>query len=179
MTRGWQWLAVLGLSVLSAVTYGILHDLVTAHLCLEYFTVAHPPILQTDDPVLLALVWGTIATWWMGFLLGIPLASIATFGQRPPLTFSRVAVRIGWLLLVMAAGALMMGALGYLLASNHIIHLSPTLSDRIPPEQHARFLAAALAHTTSYGMAVLGGIATCVLVWRARGTMLSVPGTES
>ena len=63
--------------------YGVAHDLVTAHLSVEYFTVAHPPI-GTDDPFLLALVWGVLATWWVGVLLGVPLAAAARLGRASP-----------------------------------------------------------------------------------------------
>lgn len=48
--------------VLAAVVYGLLHDQVTAHLCVEYFSVAHPPVFHTGSPFLLALGWGVIAT---------------------------------------------------------------------------------------------------------------------
>ena len=58
------------LSVLAAVGYGIAHDSVTAHVCVEYFSVAHPPIFGgTHSPILLALGWGVIATWWVGLPL--------------------------------------------------------------------------------------------------------------
>ena len=31
-------------ATLAAIVYGIVHDQVTAHLCVEYFTIAHPPV---------------------------------------------------------------------------------------------------------------------------------------
>src|SRR3954447_21182280 len=74
------------LSIASAVAYGILHDQVTARLCVEYFTIGHPPVFPTESPTLLALGWGTIATWWCGLILGVPLALIARAGSRPKLT---------------------------------------------------------------------------------------------
>ena len=49
------------LSIASAIGYGILHDQVTARVCVEYFTIGHPPVFSTDSPTLLALGWGTIA----------------------------------------------------------------------------------------------------------------------
>ena len=34
---------------------------------LEYFTVLHPQVLPIDyPPTAIALVWGVIATWWVG-----------------------------------------------------------------------------------------------------------------
>jgi hypothetical protein len=46
------------LSIAAAILYGILHDQVTARVCLEYFTVFHPPVFDTTSPTLLALGWG-------------------------------------------------------------------------------------------------------------------------
>jgi hypothetical protein len=48
--------------VLAAVLYGIVHDQFTARICLEYFTVFHPPVFQTQSPTLLGFEWGVIAT---------------------------------------------------------------------------------------------------------------------
>ena len=45
-----QWLAIVLLSVLTCVTYGIVHDQITARICVEYFTIGHPPVFDTDDP---------------------------------------------------------------------------------------------------------------------------------
>jgi hypothetical protein len=56
-------LKIILLCVLSAITYGILHDQVTARICVEYFTIGHPPMFATDSPTFLALGWGILATW--------------------------------------------------------------------------------------------------------------------
>jgi hypothetical protein len=55
-------LKIVGFAALAAIVYGIGHDQVTAHLCVEYFTIGHPPIFPTASPFLLALGWGVIAT---------------------------------------------------------------------------------------------------------------------
>jgi hypothetical protein len=56
-------LKIIVLCIVAAMVYGILHDQVTARVCVEYFTIGHPPIFHTDDPTLLAFGWGVIATW--------------------------------------------------------------------------------------------------------------------
>src|SRR3954463_16695995 len=71
------------LSIAAAVAYGILHDQVTARVCVEYFTIGHPPVFPTESPTRLGIGWGIIATWWVGLLLGIPLAVAARAGRRP------------------------------------------------------------------------------------------------
>ena len=65
-------LKIVVLCIVAAIVYGILHDQVTARVCVEYFTIGHPPIFHTDDPTLLAFGWGVIATWWMGAILAVP-----------------------------------------------------------------------------------------------------------
>jgi hypothetical protein len=47
-------LKIILLCIEAAIVYGILHDQVTARVCVEYFTIGHPPIFHTDDPTLLA-----------------------------------------------------------------------------------------------------------------------------
>ena len=57
-------LKIVGLCIAAAIVYGILHDQITARICVEYFSVAHPPVWGgIDDPTLLAFTWGVIATW--------------------------------------------------------------------------------------------------------------------
>src|SRR5687767_13481166 len=77
-----QFLAIVLLCVLFAVGYGILHDQVTARVCVEYFTIYHPPAFDTENPTLLGLGWGIIATWWVGAIMGVPLGLAARVGSR-------------------------------------------------------------------------------------------------
>ncbi len=39
-----------------------LHDHVTVRICVEYFTVFHPPVFATDSTTRLGLGWEVIAT---------------------------------------------------------------------------------------------------------------------
>lgn len=73
-------------AIVAAVLYGIVHDQITIRICLEYFTVWHPRIISSRNPTVLALVWGVVATWWVGAVLGIPLAIAARAGRAPKLT---------------------------------------------------------------------------------------------
>ena len=56
-------LFIVMLCIFAAIGYGIVHDKITAHLCVEYFTIGHPPDFGTDNPALLGLGWGILATW--------------------------------------------------------------------------------------------------------------------
>ena len=57
-----QFTKIVGMSIIAAVLYGIAHDQITARICVEYFTIGHPPIFGTDDATLLGLGWGIFAT---------------------------------------------------------------------------------------------------------------------
>src|SRR5262245_61211379 len=84
--RPMQIVAIIGFCIGPAVFYGVVHDQVTARVCVEYFTIGHALIFPTKSPTLLGLGWGVIATWWAGLLLGIPLALAARAGGRPKRT---------------------------------------------------------------------------------------------
>jgi len=163
-----QSLAIILLSITSAIVYGIAHDQVTARVCVEYFTVGHPPIFGTADPTLLGLGWGIIATWWIGLLLGLPLAIVARAGSRPPRSARSLIRPSARLLAVMALSALVAGGLGWFLASTGSIFLVGPMASILSPERHVPFLADLWAHSASYLVALLGGIVLMVQVWRSR-----------
>src|SRR4051812_13550559 len=112
-----RWLAIVGLAILAAIAYGILHDQVTALVCVEYFTVGHPRIFgDTESPTVLAIGWGIVATWWAGLILGVPLAFAARAGTGPVREIRSLVRPILGLLGVMAACALCSGLSGFVLA---------------------------------------------------------------
>ena len=57
------------LCMAAAIAYGIVHDQITARLCVEYFTVAHPPLFHTTSPTILGICWGIAATFGVGAIL--------------------------------------------------------------------------------------------------------------
>src|SRR5215510_14402353 len=99
-------LRIIGFCLLAAITYGIVHDQVTARVCVEYFTIGHPPLIPSTSPTLLALAWGVVATWWVGLPLGFMLASAARLGPRPKLSAAQLMPLVGRLLTAMGAAAL-------------------------------------------------------------------------
>lgn len=151
--------------VFAAVVYGIVHDQITARVCVEYFTIGHPPIFPTDDPTLLGLGWGIIASWWVGLILGLGLAIASRVAGRPPQSLARPVVM---LLVVMGISAAAMGLVGYLLAESESVFLLEPLASEVPPEKHSRFLADLWAHNTSYAVGFVGGLVVIVRVWRSR-----------
>jgi hypothetical protein len=170
-----EFLKIWLLSILAAVTYGILHDQVTGHLCVEYFSIAHPMILPLSSPTLLALEWGVLATWWVGAFLGILLALAARSGPRAKLSTRDIIRPLVTLLFCMAIGALVAGTAGYFLARAGLLSLHGWLATAIPAAQHSRFIADWWAHSASYSIGFVGGVALCAWIYRIRRC---IPTTE-
>jgi len=165
-----QSLKIILLSIAAAVAYGIVHDQVTARICVEYFTIGHPPIFGTHDPTLLGIGWGILATWWVGLLLSVPLAVVARAGRLPTRSAASLVWPIAMLMLASACGAILAGLVGWLLASRGIVQLVEPLASEVPAEKHVAFLIDGFAHTASYGFGFLGGLIIMALVWRWRLT---------
>jgi hypothetical protein len=160
--------AIVVMSVIAAVTYGILHDQITARICVEYFTLGHPPIFGTDDPTLLGIGWGIIATWWVGFLLGVPLAIVARVGPRPKRDAISLIKPMAGLLLITGCGAIIAGIVGGVLASTGAVFLVGPIARAVPQDRHVPFLIDLWVHNASYLFGGVGGIVLIVKTWRSR-----------
>ena len=164
-----QSLGIVFLCVVAAVLYGATHNQITARVCVEYFTIGHPPMFGTDNPTLLGLGWGICATWWVGLLLGVPLAVAARAGRRPKRSIESLVRPVAWLLAVTAVCALGAGSIGWLLALSGAVFLVGPIANEVPPARHVPFLADLWAHSTSYLVGCVGGVVVIVRVWRSRG----------
>ncbi len=157
-------------SIVAVVAYGIVHDQITVRLCLEYFTVAHPPLFPTRSPTLLAVCWGTVATVWAGMAAGSLLALVSQSDNFPPVPLARLYRGILTLLAMMALCAAVVGWVGYELAGHGVIALPSPLAPWIPADRRDRFMAAWFAHNTSY-LVGFGGAGTWIFrLWRERGS---------
>ena len=162
-------LKIIGLSLLTGSIYGIIHDQVTARVCLEYFTVYHPDVFHTQSPTLLALGWGVLATWWVSLFLGLLLAIAAQAGSRPRLSARGLIPKLAKLLAIMAVCALAAGITGYFLQGFGMEYYATG----IPKQIRHGFYADFWAHSMSYLSGFIGGIALSILVWRRRGQLAS------
>jgi len=163
-----QALGIVGLCTVAAVAYGIVHDQITARVCVEYFTIGHPPVFGTDDPTVLGFGWGVIASWWVGALLGILLARASLAGNRPPRPIRSLVRPVFQLMLAAGVSAFCAGALGWVAASRGWVVLQQPLAALIPPDRHVRFLADLWAHGASYLVGSVGGGVICIRVWQSR-----------
>ena len=164
-----QVVAIIVASVVAAITYGVIHDQITARICVEYFTIGHPRLIDSDSPTVLGLFWGVVGTWWVGLPLGIGLAIAARAGRRPKFTWSQLLSPLVILFCCMFAVAFLAGIIGYFTSSAGVFYLVERLAARIPDEKHVAFLTAGWAHSASYLSGIVGGIILWVVTWRRRG----------
>jgi hypothetical protein len=156
--------------IVAAIVCGIVHDLFTAHICVEYFSVFHPRVFATQSPTWLALGWGVIATWWAGVFLGTLLAISARAGSWRKINAGELVRPISRLSFVMALLATVAGSLGYFLERWGVVAPPIWVASVLSPARHARFMADWWAHNTSYLVGSLGGVVLCVLTIRRRAT---------
>lgn len=153
-------LKIVVVSVLAAALYGVLHDQVTARVCLEYFTVAHADVVG-HDPTIIGLYWGVVATWWVGLPLGVGMALASRAGSRVPLCARDLLPRLGVFLLALFGLAMVSGVVGY--TTGRMAEDAPSYLDSVPSEHHAAFLFDGYAHLASYAGGCLGGVA--LMIW--------------
>ncbi len=168
-----RYIAIVAMAVFAGIVYGVLHDQVTARVCVEYFTIGHPPIIPSESPTLLALAWGVVATWWFALPLGVALASSAQLGDRPRLSASQLIKPVLSLLGAMGTVALLSGITGYILAIRHSLVPNDWVLLHIPSARQPAFIADLWAHSASYLSGFLGAIVLCLYVWRSRAHLSS------
>lgn len=145
--------------VLLSCALGIAVDLVTANVAVEYFTVYHPHVVDSESPWVMALVWGIGASWWAGLALA-PFLWWANVSRREPLPRKRVvrmvAKGMGGIWLVMMSIVLGVYLIGGLAPQDK---RGPTF------EHDRRLVSVAMAHSTEYVLAV---VVAAVMVIRIR-----------
>ncbi len=142
------------IACLLAAVYGALHNQVSYTVGPDYFhhlKFAQFGIADTVSPRLGAAQVGVAASWWMGLVIGLPLALLALLIRGPERAMIRAFLVAVVLVIGTTAGFGMM-SLG--------LPLSPEMADRVPVPAAAAdpegFRRAALLHGASYLAAVIG-----------------------
>lgn len=148
-------------SICLACLLGISLDLVTANVAVEYFSVHHPPVVATENPFVLAIVWGIGASWWFGAISGAVVATV-NHRRRAPLATEKI---LKWVAIACVVLWLLMIAIliGVLLISSAI----PEDSRSSSFEHDRRLFAVAVSHQFEY---ILGAVALLVILiktWRS------------
>lgn len=159
-------LKIIPITTVWFILYGILNDQITIRICVEYFTVFHPRIVDSDNITVIATAWGLVATWWFGLSVGVILALISRFFTAHKIDTIRHLLRLGgWLSLFVFCLSLVAGLIGYIFAANHIIPVSYWFQG-IPEAAQARFLAVLFWHNALYLGAGLSGVILAVDILR-------------
>ena len=164
-----EFVRIVLLAVAGAIIYGLIHDQITARVCLEYFTVGHPRMFASDSPTLHALYWGVAATWWAGAMIGVCLALASRVGDLPKLTSREQVAPILTLLALMGVAAAAAGSITYHTVGRSIRRYEMRYSEPswISPDHRAAFLADLATHQTSYAVGFSGGvILSGIAIWR-------------
>ncbi len=160
------------LSVGTAMAYGIIHDQITARLCIEYFTLAHPPLFPVSSPTLLALCWGVTATFGIGAVLGFLLAQASQSPGLPAMSVPSLYGPLLVLVAVTAVAATIAGYVGFVLSQHSVVLLPELLPDAwvglLPRSQQDRFMAVWFAHGASYLFGLVGGAVLIFRIWNRR-----------
>jgi hypothetical protein len=82
--RNVQMAKIVALGIAAAVVYGIGHDQISAHVCVEYFIIAHPRLFGTTSSAVLGICWGIAASVGIGAILGMLLAVVSQSADAPP-----------------------------------------------------------------------------------------------
>ncbi|HLO98590.1 MAG TPA: hypothetical protein VK171_08340 [Fimbriimonas sp.] len=163
-------LKIVGFCTLASVVYGIVHDQITARICVEYFTVFHPDVFHTTDPTLLGLGWGIIATWWMGAFLGGALGFACQVGKAPKIGWRKLVRQVLGVLIFMGVCAALAGKVGSTVSASSLLPAVP------PGASHSAFYTCLFAHNASYFSGALG--AMVLITWFMYHRFIKASPTE-
>lgn len=139
---------------LLACCLGLALDVVTANVGVEYFSVHHPHVVDSDSPWVMALIWGIGASWWFGAIAG---GVLAVLNWRREVAVRTGVIR-GWM--VRACVVLWVVMISILVVSYVGIGFLPIKVKDAQFEHNRRLMSVAFTHMTEY---VLGVIALIVV----------------
>lgn len=186
----WREYLFLLLCMIAAICYGIVNDLITSRISVEYFlfgkgvaervgadVIAHPE-LHRGRLDLEAIRIGTLATWWMGLIVGTAILMTNSVGRRPVLIRRRL-VRLLPMIAACAVGCAIVG--GVIGASGWLARLSDEFALMVARDQMrpTRYMAVSGIHLGGYLGAFVGFVAACVLIWRRRGRLNAINSTDA
>ena len=131
--------------------------MITAHYCPAYFLPPHHVIIiDTEVPFFLALIWGVVATFWMGAIFGAMVGTCAVAGRLPLLPFPRfkkMLIRCLVITFILAMVALI---------GVHLIGDIAKAQSTSVIEEDRRLVVAAVTHGVSYFVSAVSGIFLCI-----------------
>lgn len=167
---------IIGLTVLTGVSYGIANDMIACRDCIEYFTVGHeywdPRLLFTKDPNLNALAWGMAATWDVCAIAGVILAGVA----RVPFSNFSSTITARQLAPYMAIGAALIMLVAHVLSRDAQAEMikNPKSKYRVPDKMQAGWEACKIRNSIGYIGLALGGPVLVVAMIAGRAGLIKL-----
>ncbi len=162
---------VLGTTLLACVL-GICIDMVTANVAVAYFLPDHhPKVVESENPWVLALVWGIGASWWFGAIAGVVVATINHRREHPLpprriLKWALIACVVLWLLMIVVVFAVI-----------SVANTIPIEERRPTFESDRNLVAVAVAHQLEYLLGAIAMLVIGVMTWRAKADKSNVEAT--
>lgn len=175
MTKKSLWFRAIALGVLASVAYGIIHDQISVRISPAYLLDWHPTVVESRDPTVVALVWGIIATWWFGLILGSALAAAATLGSLPAAAWRNVVRAMAGIFLFAGAAAAVAFAVTRAIGLELPGSLFGSTYLRLEHTERLQFSQAAAMHEASYDAAGLATLIAAILIFLGRRTTAAVP----
>lgn len=172
----WREYAFLAICVAVAIAYGIVNDLVTSRISVEYFlyfkgvaervapAVAADPEGHRGALDVQAMRIGTLATWSVGLIVGTMILVTNTVGRAPRLRMRRLLPLLPIVFAAAIAGAVALGLLGW-------FDRWPWLRENFDPapELRPRHLATVYGiHLGGYAGGAIGAVIVCAVVYARR-----------
>lgn len=106
-----------------SIAFGIMHDLITTNICFDYFAsdLTHhgpatreyfPAVYKSNNKLLYALLWGTIATCWAGAIAGALWAITARYNPEK-ITWRQLVVPSTIFLSALLVSSVVIGVMDY------------------------------------------------------------------
>ena len=170
----WESIRIIGLTILTGVSYKIANDMIAYRDCIEYFTVGHKydgtelrkRPLKTLNPSLNAIAWG-IATWPAWGIAGSFWALIS----RMPFPGLSVKITTSQLTPYLLSGAAITVVAAHILSRSAQKKMAekPQLKyPEVPLDFQARWEACNVRNLTGSNVIKIGGIALSVTILVAR-----------
>ena len=166
---------IIGMTILTGLGYGVTNDIIACHDCIEYFTIGHfydgknlnSRPLNTLNPILNALAWGSIATWHVCAIAGTFFAILART-SFPGLTLKITAVQLTPYLAMGAAVTLFLSHVRSRMAQKEMIDHPKEKYPGVPMELQSGWEACNIRNLTGYNCLEIGASILSIAMIAAR-----------
>ena len=177
----WEAVRIIGMTVLTGVSYGIANDMVACRDCIEYFTVGHfydgkklqNRPLNTLNPNLNALAWGMIATFHVCAIAGAFFALLAR-APLPGLDIKITSAQLAPCLAIGAATALLVSHIGSRIAQKKMDANPHEKYLGVPLNLQSGWEACNIRNSMGYTFIAVGGTTLSVAMIAARAGLLGI-----